>query len=178
MVSGAKVVATERGIPVPSNTIPLLQELRDDMGTSVARSTDNLHGEVHKLESQNRSRQEITDRLTKTSSEAISVKYRKKWVDGWPRGGRPGLSTPDWTWFRSINLLRDPAASHRPNSPVVYPELRGRLNSRFGSTIGGRNGLNSQCGFPRTQNPRSLPFGLAILPLRSVPATTQTRELL
>jgi len=80
MVSGAKVVATEGEIPVPSNAIPLVQELRDDVGASKARSTDNLHGGVHKLRSQNRSSGEIMDGLTKTSSEAMDVKYRKKWV--------------------------------------------------------------------------------------------------
>ena len=66
------------GNSVPSNAIPLLQELRDDVGTSKARSTSDLHSGAHKSESQNRSSQGTMDKLTKTSPGVIGVRYRKK----------------------------------------------------------------------------------------------------
>jgi len=63
---------------IPSNAIPLLQELGDDVRASKARSTGNLDDGVDKFESPNRPKQETTGELTKTSLEAMSVRYGKK----------------------------------------------------------------------------------------------------
>ena len=77
---------------IPSNAIPLPQELGEDVRASKSRSTGDLDDRGHKVVSQNRPNQETAGRLTKTSLEVMDVRYRKKrWVWLAPQGSRLAL---------------------------------------------------------------------------------------
>jgi len=91
---------------------------------SKARSTGNLDNGGDEFESQNRPKQETTGGLTKTSLEAMSVRYGKKsmGVVGLSGGAVPALSTYYYRFWRFhyINPFGDLTASHRPDVPVVH----------------------------------------------------------